>query len=94
MKIFANSQRVGFKRALEHVELSESELVCARSVQGMQWEFAKTANVKLSDFLQRFTSDDALRVVEAYPDQGFEACRRHNKCYSLAGGRYVLSRIM
>ena len=69
MKIFANSQRAGFKRALERVELNEDEPVGVRSLQGMQWAIAEMAKSKLLDFLDTFTSDDALRIVETYSGQ-------------------------
>ena len=61
--MFANTKRAGFKRALERVQLNDDEPVGVRSLQGAQWEFVEVANVKLADFLQTFTSDDALRTA-------------------------------
>ena len=37
--------------------------------------------------------DDALRIIEAYPDQGFKAWHRLKKPYNPAGGRFELDNV-
>ena len=72
-------QRHGFKKALDEIDANEDEAVGVRVLENMRWEFAEAANVKLADFLQSYCGDDALRIVEACPDPGFEAWRRFKK---------------
>ena len=73
VRIFCNSQEAGFKKVLEEIELNDTIEVNMRVIQAMQWEHAESANVKLSDFLCAYCVDEALGVVGACPDQGFEA---------------------
>ena len=93
VRIFCNSQEAGFKKALENVEQNESVEVNTRILEDMQWEHAHTANAKLSDFLSTYCADDALQVVEAVPDRGFEAWRKLKLRYNPSGGRFELDRM-
>ena len=93
VRIFCNSQQAGFKKILEDIELNEKLEINTRVLQEMQWEHAETANVKLADFLSTYCVDEALGVVEACQDQGFEAWRKLKVRYNPAGGRFELDRM-
>ena len=93
VRIFCNSQEAGFKKALEGIELNEEVELKTRVVNDMQWEHAETANVKLSDFLSTYCADDALQILEAVPDRGFEARRKLKVRYNPSGGRFELDRM-
>ena len=92
-KVYCNAQQSGFRKAIEHIEAQEDEPVGIRALQELRWEHAQDANVKLSDFLQVVTSDDALRIVERYPEQGFEAWRQFKKRYNPSSGAFELERV-
>ena len=93
VRIFCNSQEPGFKKALESVELNEEQEVNARIIDEMLWDPGHTANQKLSDFLSTYCVDDALAIVEAVPDRGFEAWRKLKCRYNPSGGRFELDRM-
>ena len=93
VRIFCNSQEPGFKKALESVELNEEQEVNARIIDEMRWDPGHTANQKLSDFLSTYCVDDALAIVEAVPDRGFEAWRKLKCRYNPSGGRFELDRM-
>ena len=56
--------------------------------------FAVEANETLYDFLMIFTSEEALRVVEPYTGEGFEALRQLKLRYTLVGGTTEVDRTM
>ena len=80
-----NVKKGFFKRMLEAVENNEENQVDDRTIanMGLAWgtttEQCKSANSKLADFLQTYCGDDALRVVEACDENGFEAWRQLKK---------------
>ena len=81
-KVFCNAQQSGFRKAIERIEAQEDEPVGIRAFEELRWEQAQDANVKLSDYLQVVTSEDALRIVERCLEQGFEAWRQFKKRYN------------
>ena len=93
VRIYCNTQKTGFKRVLEDIDLNEEVEVNQRVFEGWSWEHADVANSKLHDFLMTHCGDDALRIVEAYPDRGFEAWRRLKKRYNPTGGRFELDKM-
>ena len=76
------------------LELSEdaSTKVVVGDLKGLDWQFAVEANEKLYDFLMTFTSEEALRVVEPYVSDGFEAWRQLKHRYTLVGGTTEVDR--
>ena len=68
----------GFKKKLEAIETNEENVVDDRAMAnlGLAWGITagqcKSASAKLADFLQTYCGDDALRVVEACDENGFE----------------------
>ena len=54
---------------------------------------ALEADSRLHDFLATFTGEEALRIVDVHPDQGFEAWRQLKLRYNPDGGRMELYRI-
>ena len=50
-------------------------------------------DTKLYDFLATYTSKEALRSVETYGDQGFEAWRQLKARYAPEGDRMELRRL-
>ena len=54
-----------------------------------RWDWAVSASNKFCDFLQTHCSEDALRLVEACPDNGLEAWRILKKRYDPASDRLV-----
>ena len=93
VRIFCNSQKGGFRKALESVENNEEVEVSARIISEMAWEHAQTADQKLADFLATYCADDALGIVESVPERGFEAWRKLKVRYNPAGGRFELDRM-
>ena len=93
VKIYCNSQKDGFRRALESIELNPDAAVDQRVLSDLNWEHTNTANSKLADFLHMYCAEDALRIVEGCPDQGFEAWRLLVKRHAPSGGRYELDRM-
>ena len=73
------------RQALELSEDTSTEVVVA-DLKGFDWQFAAEANEKLYDFLMTFTSEEALRVVEPYAGEGFEAWRRCKLRCTLVSG--------
>ena len=59
----------------------------------LNWEYAVTAAAKLADFLQTYCQADALRIVEACPENGLEAWRLLKKRYDPASGKFELGRM-
>ena len=79
------------RQALEISEESDNKVV-AQDIKGLDWQFAVEANEKLYDFLMTFTSEEALRVVEPYVGDGFEAWRQLKRRYTLVGGTTEVDR--
>ena len=93
VKIYCNSQKDCFRRGLESIELNPDAAVDQRVLSDLNWEHTNTANSKLADFLHMYCAEDALRIVEGCPDQGFEAWRLLVKRHAPSGGRYELDRM-
>ena len=91
VKIFLNSQHRGMRQALEVSEETGNKVVVA-DLKGLDWQFAVEANEMLYDFLMTFTSEEALRVVEPYANEGFEAWRQMKLRYTLVGGTTAVDR--
>ena len=66
--------------------------VVAQDLKGLDWPVAVVANEKLYDFLMTFTAEEALRVVEPYVRDGFEAWRQLQRRYTLVGGTTEVDR--
>ena len=58
------------------------------------WKWAAAGNRKLYDLLLNIMSDDALLVVEALPEQGFEAWRQLKLRYDPKSGTFELDRML
>ena len=73
-----NIKKEGFKKMLEAIVTNEENVVDDRTVtnMGLAWGITagqcKSANEKLADFLQSYCGNEALRVVEACDENGFE----------------------
>ena len=95
VKVFANGHREGFKKLLEIIEKDEDAPVDQRLLKdlNLNWEYAVTAAAKLADFLQTYCQADALRIVEACPENGLEAWRLLKKRYDPASGKFELGRM-
>ena len=91
VKIFLNSQHRGMRQALEVSEEAGTKVVVG-DLKGLDWQFAVEANEMLYDFLMTFTSEEALRVVEPYVSEGFEAWRQLKLRYTLVGGTTAVDR--
>ena len=91
VKIYLNSTRSGMRQALEISEESDQKVV-AQDLKGLDWPIAVVANEKLYDFLMTFTAEEALRVVEPYVSDGFEAWRQLKRRYTLVGGTTEVDR--
>ena len=88
---YLNSQHKGMRKALELAEESLSK-VNVGDLQLTNWGFAVEANEKLYDFPMTFTTEEALRVVEPYVGEGFEAWRQLRLRYSSTGGATEIDR--
>ena len=51
VRIFCNTQKTGFKRILEDIDLNEDMEINQRVLGEWAWEYAGIANGKLHDFL-------------------------------------------
>ena len=91
VRIYANAQLKGFKKALEHVEKQEQPVEVA-DLLTLGWNEAVDADSKLYDFLSTYTSGDAQRIVDEVPDRGFEAWRKLKVRYHPEGGAFELER--
>ena len=91
VKIFLNSQHRGMRQALEVCEETGNKFFVA-DLKGLDWQYAVEANAMLYDFLMTFTSEEALRVVEPYANEGFEAWRQMKLRYTLVGGTTAVDR--
>ena len=87
-----NAKKDGFRKALEWAQ-DEELAIDHDGLTAMNWEFAEVANAKLYDFLYNVCTDDALRIVEAHKDMGFEAWRQLLKRYRPTGGSHALNRM-
>ena len=90
VKIFCNTQYRGFRKALTNAEECKDR-VGIENLDLPSWDFATDVNEKFSDFLHTYTSDDAMRIVEAYPDQGSEAWRQLKLRYNPPGVVRILT---
>ena len=94
-----NIKKEGFKKMLEAIETNEENVVDDRAMAnlGLAWGITagqcKSASAKLADFLQTYCGDDALRVVEACDENGFEGWRQLKKRYLPAGGRFEFEKL-
>ena len=93
IKIFLNAQHRGMRQALDTSEEATAKVIVA-DLKGLDWQFAVEANEMLYDFLMTFTSEEALRVVEPYVGEGFEAWRQMKLRYTLVGGTTAVDRTM
>ena len=75
VKAYCNTQKAGFRRAPEWAE-EQTEQIDADDMTMNNRADAEVADGKLRDLLIMATADDALVIVEACPDHGFEAWRR------------------
>ena len=91
LKVYLNSIRSGMRQALEASEESDVKMDM-QSLKGIGWPEAVEANEKLYDFLMTFAADEALRVVEPYEGEGFEAYRQLKRRYTLVGGTSEVDR--
>ena len=58
------------------------------------WKWAAIGDRKLYDLLLNIVMDDALLVVEAFPDRGFEAWRQLKLRYDPKSGSFGLDRML
>ena len=91
MKINFNFQKRAFRQTLELAEESATK-VQLQDLKSPDLETAIEVNEKLYDFLLTFTADKALRVIEPFTNDGFEAWRRLKLRYILSGGRTEVDR--
>ena len=91
VKIYLNSQHRGMRQALEVSEKSSTKVV-VDDLKSLDRQFAMEAGEKLYDFLMTFTAEEALRVVEPYISDGFEAWRQLKHRYTLVGGTTEVDR--
>ena len=93
MKIYFNSQHRGMRQALE---LSENAItkVAVGDLKLQDCQFDAEAKEKFYDFPMTFTAEEALRVVEPYTGEGFEARRQLKLRYTLVGGTTEIDRTM
>ena len=91
VKIYLNSQHRGMRQALEVSEESNTKVV-VDDLKSLDRQFALEAGEKLYDFLMTFTAEEALRVVEPYISDGFEAWRQLKHRYTLVGGTTEVDR--
>ncbi len=92
VKNFCNSQRHGFRQALEWAE-REKDQIDQNDLDMLSWPHVNAANTTLYDMLALITQDDALLLVEQAKEQGFEAWRRLVRRYSPTGGKFELDRL-
>ena len=94
VRIFCNSQAPGMRHALELAEAHARPIdIGADHLELGSASLALEADSRLHDFLATFTGEEALRIVDKHPDQGFEAWRQLKLRYSPDGGRLELYRI-
>ena len=94
VRIYCNSQAPGMRRALELAEAHTSPIdVHVSQLELGDANLAQEADSRLHDFLSTFTGEEALRIVDVHPDQGFEAWRQLKVRYNPDGGRMELYRI-
>ena len=93
VKVFLNTKKEGFKKNLENIEKDEDVPVDQRLLSdlNLNWEHGVLANGRLSDFLQTYCNEDALRLVESCPENGFEAWRLLKKRYDPSTGNFELT---
>ena len=88
VRIFCNSQAPGMRHALELAEAHARPInIGADHLELGSASLAMEADSRLHDFLATFTGEEALRIVDKHPDQGFEAWRQFKLRYSPDGGR-------
>ena len=94
VRIYCNSQAPGMRRALELAEAHTRPVdVDVDQLELGNASLALEAAGRLHDFLATFTREEALRIVDVHPDQGFEAWRQLKVRYNPDGGRMELYRI-
>ena len=95
VKVFLNTKKEGFKKILETIEKDEDAPVDQRLLSdlNLNWEHGVLANGRLSDFLQTYCHEDALRLVESCPENGFEAWRLLKKRYDPSTGNFELTKM-
>ena len=69
-KTYCNTRKTGFRRALDWAEACHDP-VDHNHIDAMGWEHARVADQKLYDFLELTCREDALVMVEKFPDMGF-----------------------
>ena len=84
LRNYCNFHKPGFRAALEWSE-SQTDAIRAEHFSQMGWLPAAEANIDLYEFLLTVVSDEALVLVENYPDAGFEAWRQLIKRYNPTG---------
>ena len=94
VRIYCNSQAPGMRRALELAEAHTRPVdVHVDQLELGSAILALEADSRLHDFLATFTGEEALRIVDMHPDQGFEAWRQLKLRYNPDGGRMEFYRI-
>ena len=80
---------------LENIEKDEDVPVDQRLLLdlNLNWEHGVLADGRLSDFLQTYCHEDALRLVESCPENGFEAWRLLKKRYDPSTGNFELTKM-
>ena len=92
VKGYSNAVKSGYKKALEWAETSK-EPILADELELMSWMDGGEADTNLDDNLMMTTTGDALRIVEAFEDRGFEAWRQLKLRYNPSGGRFQLDQM-
>ena len=59
-----------------------------------QWDWAGIGDAKLHDLLQNVVAEDALLLVDAYPERGFEAWRQLKRRYDPKSGTFEIDRMI
>ena len=72
VRIYCNSQAPGMRRALELTEAHTRPIDAdVDQLELGSASLAREADSRLHDFLATFTGEEALRIVDVHPDQGF-----------------------
>ena len=92
MKGYCNANIAGFKKALEWAEDGKT-VITDDDINLMEWEHMEKADGLLHEYLCMVTLGDALRLVEATPERGFEAWRQLKLRYNHTGGKFALDQV-
>ena len=92
IKTYCNVQRDGFRKALTWAE--EEEKAVDMDIMAATWPWATVGDKKLHDMLLNITTNDALLIVEANPEKGFEAWRLLKQRHDPKSGTFELDRML